>query len=50
MNERDYDFCAVCNRMIEAGGDSSCTCSDDEHYIDPRDTYWNNGENDAQER
>ncbi len=49
MNERDYDFCPVCGGLIEASDDSSCACSEDDNYTDPRDTYWNNGGDDAQE-
>lgn len=37
---KDFDFCSGCGGMIEAGGDSQCTCDDAEYYIDPRDTFF----------
>lgn len=27
----DFRFCSVCNGLIEAGGDSSCTCNEDDY-------------------
>lgn len=26
---KDFDYCSGCNGLIEAGGDSGCTCGDD---------------------
>jgi len=26
----DYYFCPICGGMIEAGGDSNCTCDEEE--------------------
>ena len=30
----DFTFCPECDQLVEAGGDSYCTCNEDDGYGD----------------
>ena len=36
----DFYHCAFCGGLVEAGGESLCTCNDEPEPIDPRDDFF----------